>query len=338
MKTVMHIRKALGPKRPLPRSLRLRLILWYGSLIAVALGFFALLFLLLTTDAVDSSVNSAVRTEARVAMLDVHDDLAASPPYWPGQLTMRVIDTYRDPGVVVEVLDTRGQVRYLSTDGTRIPLSNETTHAALAGQPPILYDTVVDGQHVRVEALSIRAPVNGVSGNTNGVPMGNGPVIGVLLVAKSLADVDATVLLLRTLLLLSGVATLVGTLIASWIIATRVLSPLSELMATARSIASSTVRGTRIGNLSHRVPQPRSHDEMAQVVDTFNEMLASLESATQAQRRFVADASHELRAPLTTIQGNLAFLQRHLDELPAEERRTMLAYAHGETLRLAEPG
>src|SRR2546430_2495148 len=60
-----------------------------------------------------------------------------------------------------------------------------------------------------------------------------------------------------------------------------------------------------------------------------------MESATHAQRRFVADASHELRAPLTTVQGNLSFLQRHLDELPEEERRTMLADAHGETLRLA---
>jgi signal transduction histidine kinase len=166
--------------------------------------------------------------------------------------------------------------------------------------------------------------------------MGNGPVIGVLLVAKSLSDVDATTLLLRALLLLSGVATLVGTLIASWIIATRVLHPLAELVITARSIAASTARGTRMGNLSQRVPQPRGHDEMAQVVETFNEMLASLESATQAQRRFVTDASHELRAPLTTIQGNLAFLQRHLDELPSEERRTMLTDAHGETLRLAE--
>src|SRR5947208_16924343 len=107
-------------------------------------------------------------------------------------------------------------------------------------------------------------------------------------------------------------------------------------MTTARSIASSTVRGTRIGNLSQRVPKPRSHDELAQVVETFNEMLASLESATQAQRRFVADASHELRAPLTTIQGNLAFLQRHLDELLLEERHTMLADAHRETLRRSE--
>ncbi len=96
------------------------------------------------------------------------------------------------------------------------------------------------------------------------------------------------------------------------------------------------MRGTRIGNLSQRVPQPRGRDELAQVVETFNEMLASLESATEAQRRFVADASHELRAPLTTIQGNLAFLQRHLEELPPDERRIMLADAHGETLRLAE--
>jgi two-component system, OmpR family, sensor kinase len=166
--------------------------------------------------------------------------------------------------------------------------------------------------------------------------MGNGPIVGVLLVAKSLADVDATMLLLRALLLLSGVLTLTGTLIASWLIATRVLHPLSELMTTARAIAASTARGTRLGNLSQRVPQPRGRDELAQVMETFNEMLASLESATQAQRRFVADASHELRAPLTTIQGNLAFLQRHLEELPPEERRIMLADAHGETLRLAE--
>jgi len=336
MKAAMHTRQAPEPKRRLSHSLRLRLILWYGSLIAVALGFFALLFLLLTSDAIDTSVNSALRTEARVAMLDVLDDVKATPPYWPGQLSMHVVDTYRDPGVVVEVLDAQGQMRYLSTSGARIPLSNETNRTVLAGQPSVSYDTTVDRQHVRMQAFPIRAPVHGVSGNATGVPMGNGPVIGVLLVAKSLSDVDATMLLLRALLLVSGVATLAGTLIASWLLATRVLHPLSELMATTRSIAASTVRGTRLGNLSQRVPQPSGRDELAQVVETFNEMLASLESATQAQRRFVADASHELRAPLTTIQGNLAFLQRHLDELPPEERHTMLADAYGETLRLAE--
>src|SRR5262249_25188104 len=69
--------------------------------------------------------------------------------------------------------------------------------------------------------------------------------------------------------------------------------------------------------------------------DTLNGMLAALESATQAQRRFVADASHELRAPLTTVQGNLAVLMRRFEELSYDERRAMLSDAHGESLRLA---
>ncbi len=328
MKAVTLQDTSSTPKHRFPQSLRLRLLLWYGSLIAVALGFFASLFLLLTTDAIDQSVNSALHTEARVAMLSVLDELSSTPPYWQGPLSMRVVNTYRDPGVVVEVLDAQGTVRYLSSNSTPLHLSNDTTHTVLAGQQSVMYDTSVDGQHVRAEALPIRASINGNSGN--------GPIIGILLVTKSLSDADSTLLLLRVLLLISGVATLVGTLIVSWLIATRVLRPLSELVATARSIALSTARGTRIGNLSRRVSRPGGRDELAQVVETFNEMLASLESATQAQRRFVADASHELRAPLTTIQGNLAFLQRHIEEIPPEERRTMLTDAHGETLRLTE--
>ena len=337
MNRIIHARQALRPKKQHPpRSLRLRLILWYGSLMIAALGFFALLFLLLTMNAIDQSVNSAVHAEARIAMVEVLDQVQTAPPYWPDQLRMRVVDTYRDPGVVVEALDTQGRVRYLSGNDARLSPSRETTSAVLAGQSPPQYDTMVDSQHVRVEALPIRAPLHGVSSNANGIPAGNGPVIGTLLIAKSLSDVDDTTFLLRTLLLLSGIATLSGTLIASWLIASRVLHPLSELVSTARSIVASTARGTRLGNLSQRVPHPGGRDEMAQVVETFNDMLASLESASQTQRRFVADASHELRAPLTTIQGNLAFLQRHSNELPAEEQRTMLADAHAETLRLAK--
>src|SRR5258708_30175346 len=259
----MHSTKISEPRRGLPRSLRLRLILWYGSLIAVALGFFALLFLFLATDAINQSVDSALRTEARVAMLDILHDLSPVPPYWPGQLSLHVVDTYKDPGVVVEVLDAQGRVRYLSADGTSLPLSNEIVHTALAGQPPVFYNTTVDSQHVRVEVLPIRAPTHGVSGDNKGVPEGNGPVIGVLLVTKSLSDVDATLLLLRALLLLSGVATLAGTLIARWLIVARALHPLSELLSTARSIAAPPARGTHNRQLGPRPPQPPRRPEIA---------------------------------------------------------------------------
>jgi signal transduction histidine kinase len=319
-----------------PRSLRLRLILWYSTLLTVAVGVFAFLFLFLTTDAIEQSVESAIRAEARIASLEVQRQLVATPPYWPPHLSLPAVDIYSEPGVVVEVLDARGHSLYLSTSGNsmHIPVSAETTRATVASQPVVWYNTSIGGQHVRVGAFPIRAP-DGASDGTN-ASIGTGPVVGTLLVTKSLSDVDNTLLLLRLLLLLCGMGTLVGALLGSWVLASRVLQPLSELVKTARVIAASTARGTRLGNLSQRVRPTGGRDEMAQVVEAFNEMLASLESATQTQRRFVADASHELRAPLTTIQGNLAFLQRHYDDLPAEERRTMLVDAHVETLRLAE--
>jgi signal transduction histidine kinase len=316
-------------------------MLWYGTLFVVALGCFATFVLVMATSAMNQSVDNAVHAEARVATLALEREMFPYPPYWPQQLLLPTIDTYRDPGVAIEILDAQGHVRYYSegNTATRIPLSAAARQTVLAGQPPILYTTNVDNEHVRVEALPVRAPLGNSEDfvvNPDGTLAHGGPIIGVLLVAKSLNDIDSALFLLKTLILLSGLTTLVGTLVISWILATRVLRPLTGLVVTARAIAASTARGTRLGNLSQRVRRHGRQDEMAQVVDTFNSMLDSLESATQTQRRFVADASHELRAPLTTIQGNLAFLQRHLSELPPEEQRTMLTDAHEETLRLAQ--
>jgi two-component system, OmpR family, sensor kinase len=330
-----------------PRSLRLRLVLWYSTLLTLALGAFALLTLFLTTDAITRSVDNALSAEARVVSFDASRELSPTPPYWPKQLELPVINTYSEPGVVIEIVDLQGQLRYLTATSTtgRIPSKADITQAARTGQTR-WYTTTVSGEHVRVAALPMRAPLADASGkagdtvstdvNANDAVSGNGPVIGVLFVAKSLRDVDTTLLVLRTLLLSSGLITLIGTLVGSWLLATRVLRPLTELMRTARSIVASTDHGRRPGNLNQRVRSPGGHDEMAQVVETFNEMLASLESASQTQRRFIADASHELRAPLTTIQGNLAFLQRHGHELPSQERQIMLSDAHQETLRLAQ--
>jgi len=62
-------------------------------------------------------------------------------------------------------------------------------------------------------------------------------------------------------------------------------------------------------DLSRRIEMPTHHDELGRLAKTFNEMLESIEVAYSAQQRFVSDASHELRAPLTAIQGNLELAQ-----------------------------
>ena len=63
------------------------------------------------------------------------------------------------------------------------------------------------------------------------------------------------------------------------------------------------VAGITATDLAARVPVPPSRDEVAQLAHTMNAMLDRLAAATEAQRRFVADASHELRSPLATIRA-----------------------------------
>jgi signal transduction histidine kinase len=64
------------------------------------------------------------------------------------------------------------------------------------------------------------------------------------------------------------------------------------------------------GDLSVRVPVPAAHDEVGRLAETMNAMLARLQAGQAAQRRFVADASHELRSPLATIATGLELLSR----------------------------
>jgi signal transduction histidine kinase len=82
--------------------------------------------------------------------------------------------------------------------------------------------------------------------------------------------------------------------IAAYLLSRRVLKPLGELTAAMRSV--------RIGNLSERLPVAPTGDELAQVAETCNDMLARLENAVARINRFTADASHELRSPVSFIR------------------------------------
>jgi signal transduction histidine kinase len=94
---------------------------------------------------------------------------------------------------------------------------------------------------------------------------------------------------------------------------------------------ASTIAHSR--DLSHRIATPPHHDELGRLANIFNDMLTSIEAAYVAQQRFVGDASHELRAPLTAIQGNLELIRRH-PEMPPADRDEALAEAEREAVRL----
>src|SRR4029453_5520170 len=89
----------------------------------------------------------------------------------------------------------------------------------------------------------------------------------------------------------------VASLGVSWVVAGRVLRPIGRITAVARDIQAT--------DLSRRIDVPGPDDELKQLGDTFDAMLARLDAAFAAQRQFVADASHELRNPLAIIPTNV---------------------------------
>ena len=145
-----------------------------------------------------------------------------------------------------------------------------------------------------------------------------------VLVAESLETVDdSTEAIVAALLIgLPVLALLVGT--ATFQLVGRTLRPVEAMRRKAASITSR--------NLDTRLPVPAAGDEIAALALTMNTMLDRIESASGAQRRFVADASHELRSPLATVQANADLLDAV--ELPQAQARSV-ARIRRESARMA---
>jgi heavy metal sensor kinase len=104
------------------------------------------------------------------------------------------------------------------------------------------------------------------------------------------------------------------------------LKPIDDLATSAREITAS--------NLSNRLPEPKTNDEVARLTYTLNEMIARLEGSFNQIKQFTADVSHELRTPLAILTGELEVALRS-DKSP-EEYQTLLISALEEVGRLSK--
>jgi signal transduction histidine kinase len=113
-----------------------------------------------------------------------------------------------------------------------------------------------------------------------------------------------------------------------WLVAGRVLSPLKRISGTAKRVSEE--------RLGERIPVGGPHDELRELGETLNSMLDRLALSFEAQRRFVANASHELRSPLTVIRSEaevaLANPEPDLDELRAMAESVVHASRRTEAL------
>jgi signal transduction histidine kinase len=150
----------------------------------------------------------------------------------------------------------------------------------------------------------------------------------IVLVARALVDVlDTTTVVTR--LLIIGLPLLVAVVaLTTWFAVGRVLAPVEAIRREVDEISAA--------QLHRRVPQPKRDDEIGRLAATMNRMLERLESARNSQRRFVSDASHELRSPITTIRQHAEVALAHPERTTATELGEVVLAEQQRMQRLVE--
>ncbi|MCB0859699.1 MAG: HAMP domain-containing protein [Solirubrobacterales bacterium] len=140
-----------------------------------------------------------------------------------------------------------------------------------------------------------------------------GRVAASIRVGQPLAPSENALQGLSDTFVIVGIATLLLGALAGWLLASTATRPMRRMASVAE--------GVDAGDLSSRMPVEGTRDEVRRLAESFNGMLDRLEDAFDRQRAFVADASHDLRTPLTVVRGQIEVLARDPDPTPEEVGR-----------------
>jgi signal transduction histidine kinase len=240
--------------------------------------------------------------------------------------------------LLVQVIDSRGRIVARSSGlGSRVLPETGTVRAALVNRRAGWGDGALGTEPIRIYS----APLG---------ELGRGSAAGgAVIVAGTTAGTRDTLATTRRFAVVATIGSALLAAALATLFAVRALAPLRRLASGARHIAQS-------GDASERLPVSGPRDEVGELAETLNAMLASLQRAREAEQRFVGDASHELRTPLTALRGNAAYVARHgpdpaaladidadaarlsalLDDLLALAREDAAAPVRGEPVDLAD--
>jgi two-component system OmpR family sensor kinase len=282
-------------------TLRARVVLAACAAIVLTVAVLAIGVSVLVAQQLRGSLDTSLRDRAAEVA-----QLSASAPAvltTPGALDTSI----GGQQLSIEVLDRHGRVlaRSLSLGGSLLPTG---LVGRVIGNGKAAYaDDRLGERRLRLYVAPLPIAAGAASG-------------GAVIVAGTTSEIAETLDRLHLFALLSALAAAALGAVASFLLVRRALRPLERLSTGAAEVE-------RTGDVGRRLPEPGSRDEVGRLAATLNRMLSALERARETERRFLADASHELRTPVTALRGNIDYLRRHgpdpavLTDLAADAKR-----------------
>ncbi|MFN2322510.1 MAG: sensor histidine kinase [Trueperaceae bacterium] len=287
-------------------TLRLRLALFTSAFIAVILSAVAVSVYVLT----ERSLFSAVEERATQALADLTGGAVATGlQRLPGDAHYQILLVAPAPGRPTDVESVRNGVDF--TQASTAVRSNPSEERILGTLGDRTIQELVDtGRLAGYATLSDGTRLR-VLGGLGTIEFSNQQVVtAAILIGLPIGSVQATLDQLATDLGLIVLVAFLTFALGVWLLSRRVLAPVQRVTQ-----AAARVSGT---DLARRVPVPRSEDEMRALALSINHMLDRLQESFETQRRFTADASHELRTPVTAIVGHARYLLRRTRPSPEQ--------------------
>jgi signal transduction histidine kinase len=291
-------------------SIRLRLTLLYSGILALTLIVLGVVLLVSVSQISLRTLGETLREDAR-RLIYAREFRLDRLGYDPRRIA--VPDTY------IQTVAPTGAIiaRSVNLGDFELPVDGDDLRTAVDGVP---WTNVVVTENGRLFVVNYPVVVRG-------------QLVGIVQLARSLAEQDEALLTLRRTLIIGSAFVIVLAFVVGWFLAGAALRPIQRITDTAQLIGAQR-------DFDRRVDYRGPPDEVGQLATTFNGMLNELQEAhqqteqtLQQQRRFVADASHELRTPLTTIRGNLGLLKRR-PPIAADDERAVVDDMVEETDRL----
>lgn len=297
-----------------PRSLRLRLALWHAGLLALTLVILSALTLLLLRNLLSSRLDRALEDYAETTAANIASESNQSSLRGRAAPARLLSSNIRQEwGREVQVVDARTNFLLEKSAGlgayNLVPDFDERLRA--------LNGEITFGTRIGLSEYPVRVAT---------VPVRIGKEIRYIVQsAQSLGGIEEALSRTSLILLILTPSIFLLSLLGGWFLVGSSLRPVDAMTRTALAMEP--------GRLAHRIEAPGSDDEIARLASAFNEMMERLDRSFRQIQQFSADASHELKTPLTSIRGEAEVAL--MSDLTTEEHRRVLRSIIDESERMS---